>query len=71
MTGEEKAFTQADIDALKTEHSKAIAELNDRHKFELDRKVEAAIKKAQAEAEEAAKKANMSETEKLQKAKQC
>jgi hypothetical protein len=66
MTGEEKAFTQADIDALKTEHSKAIAELNDRHKFELDRKVEAAIKKAQAEAEEAAKKANMSETEKLQ-----
>ena len=45
MTGEEKTFTQADIDALKTEHSKAIADLNDRHKFELDRKVARVIKK--------------------------
>ena len=62
--GQETTFTQADIDNLKAEHDKALKELNDRHKFELDRKVEAAIKKAQAEAEEAAKKANMSELEK-------
>jgi hypothetical protein len=63
----EKTFTQADFDALKAEHSKAIADLNDRHKSELDRKVEAAIKKTQAEAEEAARVANMSELEKAQK----
>lgn len=61
---DETTFTQADIDNLKAEHEKALKDLNDRHKFELDRKVEAAIKKAQAEAEEAAKKANMSELEK-------
>lgn len=66
MTDGAKTFTQADIDALKDEHSKAIADLNGRHKEELDRKVEAAIKKAQAEAEEAARKANMSELEKAQ-----
>ena len=62
--GQETTFTQADIDNLKAEHEKALKDLNDRHKFELDRKVEAAIKKAQADAEEAAKKANMSELEK-------
>lgn len=66
MSEEGKTFTQADIDALKDEHSKAIADLNGRHKEELDRKIEAAIKKAQAEAEEAARKANMSELEKAQ-----
>ncbi|MBQ8635154.1 hypothetical protein IJX73_02260 [bacterium] len=64
---DEAKFTQADLDALKAEHTKAINELNDRHKYELDRKVEAAIKKAQAEAEEKAKEANMSELEKAQK----
>ena len=62
--GQETTFTQADIDNLKAEHDKALKELNERHKYELDRKVEAAIKKAQADAEEAAKKANMSELEK-------
>jgi alanyl-tRNA synthetase len=62
--GQETTFTQADIDNLKAEHEKAIKELNDRHNSELSRKVDAAIKKAQAEAEEAAKKANMSELEK-------
>lgn len=46
MTEEAKTFTQADIDALQAEHTKAIAELNDRHKGELNRKVEQAIKKA-------------------------
>lgn len=61
-------FTQADLDALKAEHTKAINDLNERHKYEIDRKVEAAIKKAQAEAEEKAKEANMSELEKAQKA---
>ena len=65
--GQEKTFTQADLDALKETHSKAIADLNERHKNELDRKVEAAIKKAQAEAEEAARISNMSELEKAQK----
>lgn len=67
MTEEAKTFTQADIDALQAEHAKAIAELNDRHKGELDRKVEQAIKKAQADAEEKARVANMTELEKAQK----
>ena len=43
--GQEKTFTQADLDALKTEHAKALSELSERHKFEIDRKVDAAIKK--------------------------
>ena len=68
MSEDAKTFTQADLDALKAEHTKAIADLNDRHKYELDRKVEAAIKKAQAEAEEKAKEASMSELERTQKA---
>lgn len=67
MSEDAKTFTQADFDALKAEHTKAINDLNERHKSELDRKVEAAIKKAQAEAEEKAKEANMSELEKAQK----
>lgn len=62
--GQETTFTQADIDNLKAEHEKAIKDLNDRHNAELSRKVDAAMKKAQAEAEEAARKANMSELEK-------
>lgn len=61
-------FTQADLDALKTEHEKAINDLKDRHKEELDRKVDGAVKKALAEAEEKAKEASMSELEKAQKA---
>ena len=60
MSEDAKTFTQADLDALKAEHTKAIADLNDRHKYELDRKVEAATKKA--------KEANMSELERTQKA---
>lgn len=64
---DEAKFTQADLDALKAEHTKAINDLNDRHKHELDRKIEAAIKKAQAEAEEKAKEANMTELERAQK----
>ena len=64
--GQEKTFTQADFDALKAEHEKMIADLNGRHKEELDRKVDAAIKKAQAEAEKQAKQAQMSELEKAQ-----
>ena len=64
--GQEKTFTQADLDALKAEHEKTIADLNGRHKEELDRKVDAAIKKAQAEAEKQAKQAQMSELEKAQ-----
>ena len=65
--GQEKTFTQADLDALKAEHEKAISDLNGRHKEELDRKVDAAVKKVQAEAEEKARVANMSELEKAQK----
>ena len=61
-------FTQADLDALKAEHEKAINDLKDRHKEELERKVDGAVKKALAEAEEKAKEANMSELEKAQKA---
>lgn len=67
MTEEAKTFTQADLDALTTKHNEALKELQERHKSELDRKVEAAIKKTQAEAEEAARVANMSELEKAQK----
>jgi len=65
---DEAKFTQADLDALKAEHEKAINDLKDRHKEELDRKVDGAVKKALAEAEEKAKEANMSELEKAQKA---
>lgn len=68
MTEEVKTFTQADLDALTAEHSKALKELEDRLKGETARKVDAAIKKTQAEAEEAARVANMSELEKAQKA---
>ena len=67
MTEEAQTFTQADIDAIKAEHAKAIAELNARHEGELARKVEATIMKTQAEAEEKARMANMSELEKAQK----
>ncbi len=65
---DEAKFTQADLDALKAEHEKAINDLKDRHKEELDRKVDGAVKKALAEAEEKAKEASMSELEKAQKA---
>ena len=65
---DEAKFTQAEFDALKAEHEKAINDLKDRHKEELDRKVDGAVKKALAEAEEKAKEANMSELEKAQKA---
>ncbi len=68
MSEDTKTFTQADLDALKAEHEKAINELKSRHKEELDRKVDSAIKKALAEAEEKAKEANMSELERAQKA---
>ena len=51
--GQEKTFTQADLDALKAEHEKALSELSERHKFEIDRKVDAAIKKTQADAAKA------------------
>ena len=64
---QEKTFTQADLDALKAEHTKALSELLEIHKFEIDRKVDAAIKKTQADAEEKARVANMSELEKAQK----
>lgn len=65
---DEAKFTQADLDALKAEHEKAINDLKDRHKEELDRKVDGAVKKALAEAEEKAKEANMSELDKAKKA---
>ena len=65
---DEAKFTQADLDALKAEHEKAINVLKDRHKEELDRKVDGAVKKALAEAEEKVKEASMSELEKVQKA---
>lgn len=65
---DEVKFTQADLDALKAEHEKAINDLKDRHREELDRKIDGAVKKALAEAEEKAKEANMSELEKAQKA---
>lgn len=64
MTDEGKTFTQADIDALTAKHQEEIAALNDRHKSELDRKIDAAIKKTKDEAEKAAKQADMSELEK-------
>ena len=60
-----KTFTQADIDKLNEEHANALKELETRLKGEQDRKVDAAIKKTKAEIEEAAKKAGMSEAEKL------
>ena len=60
-----KTFTQADIDKLNEEHANALKELETRLKGEQDRKVDAAIKKTKAEIEEAAKKASMTETEKL------
>ena len=60
-----KTFTQADIDKLNEEHANALKELETRLKGEQDRKVDAAIKKTKAEIEEAARKASMTETEKL------
>ena len=66
MTEEEpKTFTQADIDKLNEEHANALIELETRLKGEQDRKVDAAIKKTKAEIEEVARKASMTETEKL------
>ena len=67
MSEDVKTFTQADLDALTAEHTKAMKELEERLKGETARKVDAAIKKTQAEAEEAAKNANLSELEKAQK----
>lgn len=67
MSEDAKTFTQADLDALTAEHTKAMKELEERLKGETARKVDAAIKKTQAEAEEAAKNANLSELEKAQK----
>lgn len=67
MTDQEKTFTQADLDALTAEHTKAMQELEQRLKGETARKVDQAIKKTQAEAEEAIKNANLSELEKAQK----
>lgn len=61
----ENQFTQADVDKLNEEHANALKELETRLKGEQDRKVDAAIKKTKAEIEEAARKASMSETEKL------
>lgn len=43
-----------DRENLNAEPTKAINDLNERHKYEIDRKVEAPIKKALAEAEEKA-----------------
>lgn len=60
-----KTFTQEDIDKINADHANALKELETRLKGEQDRKVDAAIKKTKAEIEEAAKKASMSETEKL------
>lgn len=60
-----KTFTQADIDKLNEEHANALKELETRLKGEQERKVDAAIKKTKAEIEEAARKASMTETEKL------
>lgn len=64
-TTTETTFTQADIDNLKAEHEKAIKDLSERYKHEIDRKVDGAIKKTKAEMEEQAKREKMSETEKL------
>ena len=60
-----KTFTQEDIDKINEDHAKALKDLEARLKGEQDRKVDAAIKKTKAEIEEAARKASMSETEKL------
>lgn len=60
-----KTFTQADIDKLNEEHANALKELETRLKGEQDRKVDAAIKKTKAEIEEQARKAGMTEAEKL------
>ena len=66
MTEQEpKTFTQEDIDKINEEHANALKELETRLKGEQARKVDAAIQKTKAEIEEAAKKASMSETEKL------
>ena len=67
MSEDAKTFTQADLDALTAEHTKAMKELEERLKGETARKVDQAIKKTQAEAEEAIKNANLSELEKAQK----
>lgn len=70
MTEEEKqtdvtTFTQEDIDKINAEHQTAMKELEERLKNESERKIDGAIKKTRAEMEEQAKKAKMSETEKL------
>lgn len=57
-------FTQADIDALTAKHAEELKKMQDSYKGETDRKVKAAILEAKAEAEKAAKQANMSELEK-------
>lgn len=59
-------FTQEDIDKINAEHQEALKELEARLKSETERKVDGAIKKTKAEMEEQAKKAKMSETEKLE-----
>lgn len=59
---QEQTFTQADIDALKAEHQKAMDDLASKLRSEFKDK-EA---KAKAEAEKIAKQANMSELEKAQ-----
>ena len=61
-----KTFTQEDIDKLNAEHANALKELETRLKGEQERKIDSAIKKTRAEIEEAAKKASMTETEKLE-----
>ncbi len=65
--GQEKTFTQADLDALSAKHAEEISKLKESHKGELDRKIESAVNKVKAEIEEKAKTANMSELEKAQK----
>lgn len=62
---EVKTFTQEDIDKLNAEHANALKELETRLKGEQERKIDSAIKKTRAEIEEAARKASMTETEKL------
>lgn len=62
---EDKTFTQEQIDELNAKHAQELKDLEARLKGETDRKVDAAIKKTKTEIEEAAKKASMSETEKL------
>ena len=65
MSEDAKTFTQEHIDELNAKHAQELKDLEARLKGETDRKVDAAIKKTKTEIEEATKKANMSETEKL------